>query len=69
MVHEIPIASWAKFSQSCPNSFWKMPRFSNRPFLGTTLCFLSSRAYPDFLLHRSHKRPLMWFSLKRTTCS
>src|ERR1700722_974925 len=30
---------------------------------------LSSRAYPDFLLHRSHWRPLMWFSLKRTTCS
>jgi hypothetical protein len=30
---------------------------------------LSSRAYPDFLLHRSHRRPLMWFSLKRTTCS
>src|ERR1700733_3957606 len=30
---------------------------------------LSSRAYPDFLLHRSHWRPLMWFSLKRTTRS
>src|SRR3984885_9985422 len=30
---------------------------------------LSSRAYPDFLLHRLHRRPLMWFSLKRTTCS
>jgi hypothetical protein len=30
---------------------------------------LSSRAYPDFLLHRSHRRPLMSFSLKRTTCS
>jgi hypothetical protein len=30
---------------------------------------LSSRAYPDFLLHRSHWRPLMWFSPKRTTRS
>jgi hypothetical protein len=27
------------------------------------------RAYPDFLLHRSHQRPLMWFSRKRTTRS
>ena len=27
------------------------------------------RAYPDFLPHRSHQRPLVWFSLKRTTCS
>jgi len=25
------------------------------------------RAYPDFLLHGSLQRPLMWFSLKRTT--
>src|ERR1700733_8068127 len=46
-----------------------MPRFSNCPFLATTLSFLSSRAYPDFLPHRSYRRPLMWFSLKRTTCS
>jgi hypothetical protein len=30
---------------------------------------LSSRAHPDLLLHSSHRRPLMWFSLKRTTCS
>src|SRR5450631_3854032 len=104
-----------------------MPRFSNRPFLATTLSFLSSRgadlpaasqewnervdieplptherscfvsghdfsraahspqrwalapvpisstfcslgAYPDFLLHGSQQRPLMWFSVKRTTC-
>jgi hypothetical protein len=30
---------------------------------------LSSRAYPDFLLHRPDQRPLVWFSLKRTTCS
>ena len=27
------------------------------------------RAYTDFLPHRSHRRPRMWFSLKRTTCS
>jgi hypothetical protein len=30
---------------------------SNRLFLATTLSFLSSRAYPDFLLHCSHRRP------------
>src|SRR5580704_11856843 len=30
---------------------------------------VSLGAYPDFLLHRSLKRPRMWFSLKRTTCS
>src|SRR5882757_3535092 len=30
---------------------------------------LSSRAYPDFLLHCSHRRPRMWFSLKRTARS
>jgi hypothetical protein len=42
---------------------------SNRPFLATTLSFLSSRAYPDFLLHCSRRRPRMWFSLKRTTRS
>jgi hypothetical protein len=30
---------------------------------------LSSRANPDFLLHSSQQRPLMWFSLKRTTCT
>jgi hypothetical protein len=30
---------------------------------------LSSRAYPDFLLHCSHQRPPMWFSLRRTTCT
>jgi hypothetical protein len=29
----------------------------------TTLSYLSSRAYPDFLVHRSHQRPGMWFSL------
>ncbi len=27
------------------------------------------RAYPDFLPHGSRRRPLVWFSLKRTTCS
>jgi hypothetical protein len=31
----------------CPNWFSKMPRFSNRPFLGTTLSLLSSRAKPS----------------------
>src|SRR5450631_1918284 len=34
--------------------------------ISSTFCSLG--AYPDFLLHRSHERPLMWFSLKRTTC-
>jgi hypothetical protein len=33
------------------------------------LCRLSLGAYPDFLRSRSRRRPLMWFSLKRTTCS
>jgi hypothetical protein len=37
--------------------------------LSATLSFLSSRAYPDFLLHRPHRRPRMWFSSKRTTRS
>src|ERR1700733_2957533 len=46
-----------------------MHRFSNRPFPATTLSFLSSRAYPDFLLHCFHRRPRMWFSSKRTTRS
>src|SRR5450631_3131456 len=27
------------------------------------------RSVPGFPTHRSHRRPLMWFSLKRTTCS
>ncbi len=30
---------------------------------------LSLGAYPDFLLHCSHRRPRMWFSSKRTTRS
>src|SRR5450631_2181091 len=35
--------------------------------ISSTFCSLG--AYPDFLPHRPHQRPLMWFSLKRTTCS
>jgi hypothetical protein len=35
--------------------------------ISSTFCSLG--AYPDFLLHGSHQRPLMWFSPKRTTCT
>jgi hypothetical protein len=37
--------------------------------LSTTLSFLSSRAYRDFLLSQLSPVPPMWFSSKRTTCS
>jgi hypothetical protein len=52
-----------------PPMSMKMFRFSNLSPGPTTLSYLSSRAYPDFLPHRSHQRPRMWFSLKRTTCN
>src|SRR3984885_656806 len=44
-----------------------MPRFSNHSFLATTLSFLSSRAYPDFLSRVAASVGCVWFSLKRTT--
>src|ERR1700733_10122651 len=52
--------------EGCPHHHDR-PGLGNGSLLSATLSCLSSRAYPDFLLHRSHRRPLMWFSLKRTT--
>jgi hypothetical protein len=62
------------FAHSSPLSFPGPPKATENVSVRQSLSIepppspLSSRAYPDFLPHRSHRRPLMWFSLKRTTC-